>query len=249
MTDRTVRQARAADWTIRVDELGSGPATYLLLHGYGVTPRYLRPTAVLLAPHGRVIMPTMPGWRGSDRLQPPLTVGRQAETLIEWLRAERTPPSLVVANSFGCQVAAELAAGAPDLVRGLVLTGPTVEPDARTFPRMIGRLLVNTVREPFPLARIIAMDYAAFGLRNGIRVGRLAMDNRLEDVLPLVGVPMLVVRGENDGLITRDWAQRCAGLAPHATFVEVAGASHAVPYNAPGDLLRLILDFERALPT
>ena len=247
MTDRLVRRARAGSWSIRVDEIGTGATTYVLLHGYGVTPRYLRPTATILAETGRVLMPTMPGWRGSDRPRPALDVNQLADALIDWIRSEQLPPVVLVANSFGCQVAAALAVRAPELVHSMVLTGPTVEPGARSFHRMIARLFVNTVREPIRLGGIIALDYGSFGPRNCVAMGRIAIHHHLEDVLPHVGVPTLVVRGARDGLLTRAWAERCAAVTPDGQFAEIDGGSHAVNYNSPSALAALVQDFERQL--
>lgn len=243
MTDRLVRRATGSGWQLRVDEVGSGPAAYLLVHGYGVTSWYMRPLAAELAPSGRVLMPTLPGWRGSQRPRRPLDVEELADVLADWIRSESLAPLVVVGNSFGCQVAAELAARHPDLVRGLVLTGPTVEPNARSFTRMVLRLAVDTSREPIRLAGILSVDYTAFGPKNWIGTGRIAIRHRIEDVLPRVGVPTLIVRGSRDALLSRAWADRCTALVPDASFAEIPGAAHAVNYNSPTQVAGLIRDF------
>jgi pimeloyl-ACP methyl ester carboxylesterase len=40
----------------------------------------------------------------------------------------------MLGNSFGCQIAVELAVRHPDRVAGLVLVGPTMDSSARTAP-------------------------------------------------------------------------------------------------------------------
>lgn len=229
-------------------EAGTGPPTYVLVHGYGVTSRYMFPTARLLAASGRVLLPTMPGWRGSERPRRPPSVTELADVLAGWLRDEQIEPAIVVGNSFGCQVVAELAARSPDTVRGIVLAGPTVEPAARSFPRMIGRLVADTVREPIGLAGVIVVDYTAFGPRNAVGFGRHALQHRLEDTLVRVDVPCLVVRGSRDAMVSDSWAQRCAALAPAGRLAVIDGAAHAVNYNAPDRLAQLLVDFARTLP-
>jgi pimeloyl-ACP methyl ester carboxylesterase len=52
----------------------------------------------------------------------------------DWLEAADLPSVAVLGNSFGCQVAVELAVRHPDRVAGLVLVGPTMDPSARTAP-------------------------------------------------------------------------------------------------------------------
>jgi pimeloyl-ACP methyl ester carboxylesterase len=194
-------------------------------------------------------LPTLPGWRGSQRPRRALGVRELARALEDWMRSEQLPPCVVLGNSFGCQVIAELAVFAPELVRALVLTGPTVEPAARTWPRMVGRLVADTAREPLGLARIIAVDYGLFGVRRSITTGRIAMRHRLEDVLPLIGVPTLVVRGGRDALLSRAWAERCAALIPGSRLADIDGVGHAVNYNAPERLAALVDDFVASVPT
>jgi pimeloyl-ACP methyl ester carboxylesterase len=219
----------------------------VLVHGYGVTSRYMFPTGRLLARSGCVLLPTMPGWRGSERPRRPLSVGGLADTLAMWLRDENVTDAVVVGNSFGCQVVAELALRAPDRIAGVVLAGPTVEPAARSFPRMASRLMANLVHEPPGIAAIGTFDYIAFGPRHAVVIGRRALAHRIEDVLPLVPMPCLVVRGSRDGLISPGWAARCAQLAPAGRLAVIEGAAHAVNYSAPDRLAALVTDFARTL--
>ncbi|HZG94538.1 MAG TPA: alpha/beta hydrolase [Mycobacteriales bacterium] len=243
MTELVRRTAIAGGWRIAVHETGAGEPVYVLVHGYGVTSRYWFRTARILGESARVLLPTMPGWRGSERPGRVLDVSELADAVADWLRSEEGPPAVVVGNSFGCQVVAELAVRSPGLVAGIVLTGPTVEPAARSFPRMIGRLVRDTVREPPSLAGIIAVDYTAFGPRNVVGVGRVAIAHRLEDVLPRVGVPALVVRGSRDRLVSQAWAERCAALLPRGRLAVIDGVGHAVNHNAADRLAPLVQAF------
>lgn len=229
-------------------EGGTGPPAYVLVHGYGVSSRYMFPTGRLLASSGRVLLPTMPGWRGSERPRRPLTVRGLADALASWLRDEDVTDAVVVGNSFGCQVVVELAICVPDRIAGVVLAGPTVEPVARSFPRMAGRLMANLLHEPPGIAAIGTFDYVAFGPRHAVVIGRRALAHRIEDVLPELPMPCLVVRGGRDGLISADWAATCAQLAPAGRLAVIEGVAHAVNYSAPHQLAALVTDFARSLP-
>jgi pimeloyl-ACP methyl ester carboxylesterase len=76
-----------------------------------------------------------------------LDVTEHADHLADWLQAADLSPVAVLGNSFGCQVAVELAVRHPDQVRGLVLVGPTMDLAARTAPRQILRWPRDTARE------------------------------------------------------------------------------------------------------
>jgi pimeloyl-ACP methyl ester carboxylesterase len=57
-----------------------------------------------------------------------LDVTEHADHLADWLEMAGLPPVVVLGNSFGCQVAVELAVRHPHRIAGLVLVGPTVDP-------------------------------------------------------------------------------------------------------------------------
>jgi len=53
------------------------------------------------------------------------------------------------------------------------------------------------------------------------------------EFLPRVTCPLLVVRGELSGVMTREAAERVAGAAPHGTIVEMPNAYHHVIVDDP----------------
>ena len=103
---------------------------------------------------------------------------------------------VVLGNSFGCQVAVELAVRHPEHVRGLVLVGPTMDPAARTTSRQILRWLRDTAREDPLQLPILLRDIYDAGLHRVIGTLAHALRDPIEDKLPLVRVPVLVTRGE-----------------------------------------------------
>ena len=215
----------------------------VLVHGIGVSGRYLLPTARLLGGRHAVYVPDLIGFGKSSRPRHALTLVEHAEVLAQWVRGAGLPPAVFVGNSAGCQVLVELAARHPALVERLVLTGPTVDAHARNFWRQLGRLLADTVREPLALVAIIAADYASAGSRRVLLTALDALRDRPEEKLPRVQAPTLVVRGERDALVSQRWAEEVAGHLPRGRLVVVPGAPHAVNYAAPSALVREILAF------
>jgi len=116
------------------------------------------PLAVRLAGHHPVHVIDLPGFGLSSDPGRVLDVAQHADHLAAWLEAAGLPPVMVLGNSFGCQVAVDLAVRYPDRVRGLVLVGPTMDPSARTASRQILRWLRDTAREDPLQLPILARD-------------------------------------------------------------------------------------------
>lgn len=215
----------------------------VLVHGIGVSGRYLIPTGNELASSFRVLGPDLPGWGRSEKPERALTLAELADVLVEWMSAVRLARATLLANSFGCQIAVDAAVGYPERVESLVLVGPTVDPYARSMPRQVARLALDSLREPLSLNLLIALDYLIFGPRRFYRTSRFALADRIEDKLPLVEAPTLVVRGGRDGIVSQRWAEEAARLLPRGRLAVVPRKGHAVNYNAPRELARLVRDF------
>jgi len=95
----------------------SGTATpCVLLHGLAVSHRYLIPTARLLGARS-VYVPDLAGFGLSDKPSTVLDVGGHAALVAGLLDTLGTAPVALLGNSFGCQVAVEVALRRPDLVK------------------------------------------------------------------------------------------------------------------------------------
>lgn len=215
----------------------------VLVHGFGVSSRYMQPTAVELAPFFRVYAPDLPGWGKSEKPRRALAIPELADTLAEWLGALDLPSATFVGNSMGCQVVVELAVRHRDRVERAVLVGPTVDRHARTFARQAARLFRDSVHEPLSLWGVIALDYVVFGPRRLLATARYALADPVEAKLPEVRAPTLVVRGARDQIVSRRWAEEVAAGLPRGRLAVVPGKAHAVNYNAPAELARLVRDF------
>lgn len=140
----------------------AGPG-YVLVHGLAVSHRYLTPTAARL--RRPVAIPDLAGFGLSDKPVRVLRVPDHARVLADWLDARGAGPVCLLANSYGCQVAVELAVCRPDLVAALVLVGPTVDPAAASVPGQVGRWLRDLLREDPRQALILGRDVRDAGRR------------------------------------------------------------------------------------
>ncbi len=74
-----------------------------------------------------------------------------------------------------------------------------------------------------------------------LRLFRAMQEHSAADVLPTVAVPTTVLAGERDGMTPRRIARRMAAAVPGARLIEVASATHVLPVEAPGAVVREIL--------
>jgi pimeloyl-ACP methyl ester carboxylesterase len=168
----------------------------------------------------------------SDKPSTVLDVAGHAEIIAALLDTLGAAPAAVLGNSFGCQVAVELALRRPDLVAALILVGPTTDPAAATTRRQIGRLLSDLPHEDPRQTPILAADIRDAGLRRILRTLRYAVNDRVDAKLPALRVPTLLIRGGLDRIAPQAWLDRAAGLIPGARTLTVDRAAHNVVTTA-----------------
>lgn len=222
---------------------GNGRPPVVLVHGIGVSSRYMIPTAVELADRYRVYAPDLPGFGKSDKPAVALNVPQLADALAAWIAAMRLEPATVVGNSFGCQVVADLAANHPRCASRAVLIGPTVDPTARTAVQQLGRWMKDNPREPPSLGAVVLRDYADCGMARVAATFRASLQDRIEVKLPAIGTPALVIRGTRDPIVPQEWAERATSLLAHGRLALVPGSPHAANYAAPLEVSRIVGGF------
>src|SRR5207249_11733163 len=149
-----VRYTAVRGTRLRWFEAGSGPSV-VLLHGFGGAASNWTLVAPVLAGHCRVLVPDLPGHGGSSGLPGP------AETLDPY--ADRVAsildePAVLVGHSLGAVVALRVASRHPDLVGGLVLTGPAgIGSGTRRTQRALTLVaLIQPGKRISPLRRAVA---------------------------------------------------------------------------------------------
>lgn len=203
-------------------ESGKVPRVVVLVHGLGVSHRYFRRLRRLLP------------------AQAPDLSGDDVDELTRALERAITAPSLLVANSLGCQLSAELAVRRPDLVRGLVLIGPTWDPAAPSVVRHALRLANGSYQEPPSLLPLLVWEYALWGPARVLRIARSMLRHPVADRLAEVAAPVVVVRGEHDPVCGAAWARLAAAQPRNGRLVVVPGAAHAVHWSHPAAVVQVV---------
>ena len=215
----------------------------LLVHGQVISSLYMVPTAERLAPFFPVVAPDLPGFGNSQRPPRALNVPELADSLVACMDVLGLGRAVLVGNSLGCQILIDLAVRYPGRAEGVVLAGPTIDPEARTAPQQIARWLHDSMYERPSLALAHLRDYYKAGVARGLRTFRYALADRIEEKLPRVHVPALVVRGEHDPIVPQRWAEEVTRLLPQGRLVVIPGGSHCVNYTTPRRFARVLRAF------
>ncbi|MBX5490200.1 MAG: alpha/beta hydrolase [Chloroflexi bacterium] len=228
---------------VSIEPVPPASPTVVLVHGLIVSSRYMLPTATRLAPRCRVHIPDLPGYGRSAKPERVLRVPELADALAGYLASAGLDHVALVANSFGCQIAADCAMRHPERIARVVLIGPTVDPAARALAQQVARWLRNVPGEPPWLGLVIARDLVDMGVRRALCTLRFMLEDRIEAKLPHVRVPTLVVRGARDTVVPQRWAEEATRLLPAGRLAVIPGAAHTVNYNAPLELVRVVYPF------
>lgn len=193
---------------------------------------YLEPALRTLGAWTRAHLVELPGFAGSGEPPHPMDVPQFADALEEWLDASALDRVVLVGHSSGTQVAARVAARRPPAVRALVLASPTIDPRFRSMRQVLLAWRRNRRLEPDSLDEQHTPERERAGLRRVGHVLRVHLADALEDVVPQVPVPVLVLHGDQDRLCTPEWARQLSEAAPDGRFGAVPGA-HSFVWTAP----------------
>lgn len=226
--------------------LPSAPSL-VLVHGIGVAGGYLTPLGEALSDDFNVYIPDLPGFGRSVKPSHILNTHELAESLAAWIRLMRLPKPILIGNSYGCQIIAELAANHPDILSAAILQGPTTNPKDRSFIREIIVWRRGKRQEPGGMSPIARRDYIRCGLRRLVRTYRNSLDDKIEDKLPRIPVPTLVIRGTIDSIIPQEWAEQVTNLLPRGQLALIEGAPHSINFTHPREFARVAKKFIRSL--
>lgn len=208
-----------------------GVPQVVLVQGMAVAD-YLVPGLEALGAWTRAHLLELPGFSGSGEPPHALDVPEFAAAVAAWLGAAGLGRVVLAGHSSGTQVAARAAARDAAGVRGVVLASPTIDPRHRSVLPALRAWHRDNEREPADLDEQHRPERHRAGVPRVLHALRVHLRDRLEDVVPRVGVPLLVLRGERDRLCTEEWARALAGAAPDGRFVPVPGP-HSFPYTHP----------------
>lgn len=213
---------------------------YLLLHG-GAGPRSMAGLVEALAPTGRALLPTHPGFEGQPRPDWFRNVDDLATAYLALLERLDLHDVVVIGNSVGGWLAAEMGLRASPRVAALVLlnavgldptpaSGPIADPTQLSPAERSAHAFYDPARfaiaaRPAGPEGLAAMAANQQTLR--VYAGEPFMyAPGLRQRLPGLTLPTLVLWGASDRIVSPAYGRQFAELIPRARFALVPQAGH-----------------------
>lgn len=197
----------------------------LLLHGGGGSAEHFEHMLPELAQHFQVITPDSRAQGRSTDTDQPLSYRQMVEDMIGLLDALDIDSAYVGGWSDGAAIAMQIAMHYPERVRALLLTPVDLSAEALTDEFW-------KESEQWKLPEKLVTWWQT-------RV------SPTEDDLRAIRVPTLIVAGENEQFIKREYFVRWQELIPNAETVWIADTDHFLVINQPNQVNQAIISFLR----
>jgi haloalkane dehalogenase len=242
----------------------------LCVHGWPQSSYMWRHLLAALAAEGyRAVAPDLPGF-GDSPPDPPGSWGRHVETLERFRRETGLERVVLVVHDTGGAIGLRWACDHPDAVAGLVISNTGFFPDfefteiAKVMRTPLqGEALVDSLSRD-ALATLLAevsggidgraadeywKAFATAGGRRGMLELYRSFDNdELEPYqgrLAALGVPVLILWGQQDDYLPQDYASRFASEIPGAELVLLEDTRHFLFEDEPERCAREVTHFLR----
>lgn len=224
-----------------------GEPAYVLIHGIGVSHRYLTRLHAVLSASAPTYSLDLPGFGGTPRPQRQLSIAEYGAFIADALAAHGITSYVLVGHSMGVQFAIEAALTAPERAEKLVLMGPVVDSRYRNVWRQSLALFLDALLAESPSSNwAVFTDYLRCGPRWYFTELPVMMAYRTEERLRRIEAPVLVLRGERDHVAGPDWSRHLSQVVPQGRFVEIPGAGHVAQHLRPDAVADAIRTFTTA---
>jgi pimeloyl-ACP methyl ester carboxylesterase len=235
----------------------------VLVHGYPFDHTLWDPVVALLKPTVKVMAPDLRGFGGQTIGPDEPSLDRMADDLERLLDQNEMERAVIAGMSMGGYVALAFAEHYPERLAGLALISSQALADSEET-RANRRAMIVKVRREGPAVAAQAVLPKLFGAGNstkpeftrfatigaagagveGIAWALEAMARRPDRtaLLKSLRIPVLLVQGDADQLIPVERAREMAKLPVDMRYVEIHGAGHATPIEAPTQVADGLLD-------
>ncbi|MFC8041068.1 alpha/beta fold hydrolase [Paenarthrobacter sp. NPDC057355] len=229
---------------------GSGPEgspAYVLIHGIGVSHRYLARLHAVLAAGAPTYSLDLPGFAGTPRPERQLQVEDYGAFIAEALASRGVDSYILVGHSMGVQFAIEAALHRPANARHVVLMGPVVDSRHKNVMRQSIALTLDGILRESPSSNwIVFTDYLRCGPRWYFTELPVMMKYPTEERLSRIQAPVLILRGSRDQVAGPEWSLRLSRAVAQGRLVEIPGVGHVAQHMRPKAVADAIRSFVNA---
>jgi pimeloyl-ACP methyl ester carboxylesterase/membrane protein DedA with SNARE-associated domain len=224
------------------------PPVVLLLHGSPMASETFKASAHVLAQTCRVIVPDLPGFRGSTWKIPDYSVAAHARYLVQLMEQLRIARAHVVGYSMSGGVGLEMIAQAPERVSSLVLLSAIGAQELELFGNYHLNHLVHgaqllalwLLQEGFP--HFGYMDDAYLNVSYARNF--YDTDQRpLRKIMQSYEGPALILHGKHDNLVSVAAALEHERLLPQSELLLYDHGGHGLIFSRPQEMMSAINAF------
>ena len=248
---------RLGEIELELHEAGDGPPLLFLHSGGGFEPEDA--FVAMLARRYRVIAPSHPGFGHSSLPDWMDSIDDIAHVHLELMDRLGLRRVKMIGCSIGGWIAAELATKTPDRIEKLVLVGPEGVktgrrdqldiPDIFALPQeeMARLRFHDPAKAKIDLAKLSPEQLRIMARNNeslALLVWEPYMHNpKLAHRLHRLTMPVLMMRGASDGLVSAEYLARYAKLVPQARIETIEAAGHLPQLEQPEAFVQKIVAF------
>jgi pimeloyl-ACP methyl ester carboxylesterase len=260
-----LQEIEAGGMRLNYQDVGAGPTTVVLLHGFPFNSDLWRPQIPALAERHRVIAPDLRGFGASQLSAEPYTIARLADDVAELLDALGLGRAVIGGLSMGGYVAFEFFQRHRRRAAALVFADTRPDPDSpeaqadrarmaelarsrgsrAVVDELLPKLLSPWTRAQKPEVERVLREMMGAANPEAIAAALMAMAARADSrpLLPQIQVPTLVVGGTQDSLTPAEQLLEWGRQIPGARVELIEAAGHVSNLERPEAFNALLLDF------
>lgn len=240
-------------------DVGTGEAALVFLHYFGGSANSWSKVIADLSNTFRCIAIDLPGFGDSEGESKKLSVSNCAREVAQLIKTLALKQYVLIGHSMGGKIALSLASLKPSGLTSLVLVAPS-PPTPEPMDGEERKQLLNAYGDRFALETLLnnitAHSLTNCGIENAIadnlKVSYASWDwwvqfGSREDISPQtsnVTVPVLIISGQYDKkLSTRFLHDEFEEYFNFVQFEEIKEVGHLLPMEAPGAVVKLILEY------
>jgi pimeloyl-ACP methyl ester carboxylesterase len=220
-------------YRVAAEDAPAGVTPIVHVHGFGISGRYLVPTAERLARDYPCYVPDLPGYGRSYKPKRTLTIPELAGALAAFLDAVGIERAVLLGNSMGCLISVEFAHAFPDRIERAVLVSPAGGPHNQPIYRGFLQLVRDSAREMPRMVQVAVPDYLRFGPVSSLRLFRAMTRYPTVERAEELDLPILAVIGARDPLVSMEHLRLLVEAKPNLTLVIHDRAAHAINFSHP----------------